>query len=212
MKLVVATLLMVSACVTTDAAPEPTGALGDPACHWLDAPVPDAIAVVRHGNAHCTGTLIESTTVLTAAHCTRDGVDDVDLAGVTHGVASVNELTNANYPTLDYAIITLASPSEATPLPIVRYTPGVLARVWGFGCGGFGGPPLARVLATPEGLWPWDQVEQTGMCLCPGDSGGPMVTDEGVVGFLIGTLVDEGESEPSPHGPHIFQYADTREF
>lgn len=134
------------------------------------------------------------------------------LGGLDVAIASVDALTDQNYPTLDYATITLAQASDVAPLPIARYEAGVLARVWGFGCGGFEGAPLARVLATPAGVWPWDQVEQTGMCLCPGDSGGPMVTDRGVVAFLTGTLAPIGSGEPNPHGPHLFTYADTREF
>lgn len=207
----VATLALLCACVDTDAG-QGAPALGDPSCHWLDAPVPAAIAVVRHAGGRCTGTLIERDVVLTAAHCVRLGSVSVELEGLSVPIASVDVLTDANYPTLDYATITLAASPDVEPLPVARYEPGELAHVWGFGCGGFDGPPLARVLATPVGVWPWDQVEQTGMCLCPGDSGGPMVTDRGVVAFLTGTLVAIGSHEPNPHGPHLFTYADTREF
>ncbi|CAI6341141.1 unnamed protein product [Periconia digitata] len=83
---------------------------------------PFIVAISRSGNAHCGGSLIDSTTVVTAAHCTqpyavntltiRAGSLQRTSGGVTSNVASkrVHPNYNANTYENDIAVIKLSTP------------------------------------------------------------------------------------------------------
>ena len=136
------------------------GGAADPA-RW-----PFAAAILREGRLHCGGSVIAPTKVLTAAHCVlgfdrsslRVATGRARLAESTAGQMSpvVGAAIHPDYRTTlrhDVAVLTLASPSTATPIALPSpadaaafTTPGRQLRVSGWGARNPFGGSLAKIL------------------------------------------------------------------
>lgn len=177
---------------------------------------------------NCTGTLIGSQWVLTAAHCSR-GIDDTDgrftVGGQTYSTEQI--FIHPNYrprkfnsnKANDIALWKLSEPVVGVdPSPIFRDTPqvGTLLTLVGFGSGGslqgetgdygtkrVGTTPLEKVTKTRI-RWVFDQPtdSNTGH----GDSGGPAFIQVSGT-FYVAGVTSGGTKQNASKGDHSF---DTR--
>ncbi|MFQ5558195.1 MAG: trypsin-like serine protease, partial [Acidimicrobiales bacterium] len=195
-----------------------------------DADVPWLAAVMDAGIPHplnkaatfCTGALITPTHVITAGHCITDasagsfevavGIADLGTVTAADRIA-VTAITHpdwlGNSGDTDLAILTLATPSAATPLPLFdELSPaGRVIDVYGWGAistSPTAYPAIARTadmaITTSPGATTscgfaslvdhqhqlcFDDTDQSP---CFGDSGGPLVYTEGSVEYLVGAV------------------------
>lgn len=156
-----------------------------------------AIVRIRSASgAGCTATLIGPKTLITAAHCVKEGekVSFTAVTGVTYtGVGD----RHIEYPgkDVDIALIYLDKAVEGIKPMSIRSdrfeTKGMKLNIFGYGCtqpGGSGGNDgvLRTGIATVTGATTFDLIS-TGAGLCYGDSGGPVFyEDEKGVLWLIG--------------------------
>lgn len=188
---------------------------------------PWAVAITDDaGNQYCGGTLVTPVKVVTAAHCTYDQSTNqprpteslraitgrADLRtdnGQEHEVDRV--WTAPDYRTFtqgqDIAVLTLSSPAQEKPLPMVGpgetapYRPGTPGRIYGWGRTSESAPssPQLRSVGIPVAEHPYCKhaypeydprgqfcagLPQGGKDACAGDSGGPYVVDDRLVGVV----------------------------
>lgn len=151
----------------------------------------------------CSGAVLDSTTVITAKHCTAtEGPLSVAIGSSTSCPdGEVDVVARVLHPELDLALLTLAEnvvdAFDIVPLVVDRsdrYGAGALVQIAGFGLDGVADRPGRRLFATtsvsdvePAFLSVSAQLGLTGAC--SGDSGGPaLVRDEEGRAAVIGVL------------------------
>ena len=138
----------------------------------------------------------ESRTVATAYHCVAMGLRPRIEA--RSGAVAVGDVI-AKDPAHDLALIRVALPDTVPGLPLREGAPEVGEPIWAFGhpFGVATGGKLSNLLVwsasrgVVSGVGPW--LIQTDAALNPGNSGGPLVDDEGrVVGIVSRKIKGEG--------------------
>jgi hypothetical protein len=188
---------------------------------------PSVGIVGDRSDGFCSGTLINATHVLTAAHCV-DGMGATagrfTVGGATYSTSAVVPHPNYNDNQFgtdranDIAIMRLTQPvSGVAPSLVFRGTPqvGQMLTLVGFGAGGsgenghngdfgtkrIGTTPIEQVTRTLI-HWTFDRGESD---TAPGDSGGPAFVQAGGVYYVAG--ITSGGSGPNGYGSESF---DTR--
>jgi hypothetical protein len=208
--------LAAGGCEGPDSAVESTGQpIIAGALDTHDSAMMEMIAVKGNAAARCTATLITPRILLTAAHCVAEtsgysyvvfpGNDDNDVSAkdVLQVKAAVydpkfGDPRNGH----DLAVIVLAAPSAIPPVPINRaaldQAVGKPARYVGYGLSN--GVTQSGAGVKREATAPIAQISKTLVLIgpnphgaCNGDSGGPMLFDDGngeaIIG--IGSFVDD---------------------
>ncbi len=152
------------------------------------------IILISSGGARCTATIVGPKTVLTAAHCAKNGATvKFTYKGVSH---SAKVYRSKLYPRKDHDVALAFSEkefAESCPYSIGGVSKkGEEVEIFGYGCtkpGGGGGMDgkLRYGKAEITGFSGYDFVSGKGAALCFGDSGGPAfaVSSDGQK-FLLG--------------------------
>lgn len=169
----------------------------------------------------CTGTVIASDAVLTAAHCVTGGVKAVRvIAGAqavavasTHPVASFREEDEGS---LDVAIVRTVGPLGVAPMPILTSRdaiPGEQAVIAGYGLDDVGadGALKASTMTVSRLNDNFIIMDFTGAGgnTCSGDSGGPLLVQQGGEWVIVG-VTSGGTGDESCRGAGTSDFARLR--
>jgi secreted trypsin-like serine protease len=182
---------------------------GTPCALPGQTPVVVFVAARRDGSSlYCSGTLISSTRILTAAHCLPSDVTRVSTP-VWQADGSAREMRAARWVTHpeyqetsagllnDVAVITLSSPMPAPPMPLLVSNPSAQGQQ--VFIAGWGGPNYELVagyarLTIVNALHVGYDYTGNGSNTCPGDSGGPMYRAVGGTYGVVG-ITSSGTSQ-----------------
>ncbi len=153
---------------------------------------PAPVAFVKAGEGHGSGVFIAPDVVITARHVV-DGETDLRVIDVTGGLHNVVKVEISK--TSDFARLTLDKPANVEPSPVDCKKPDVLTQLK------IVGYPLDLSLQTRfvrvSGYGHLDDFDYgegyvlwTDGTVIPGDSGGPVFSDHGVVGLVSGIIVN----------------------
>jgi len=174
------------------------------------------IAFIAGADFTCSGTLIGPREILTAAHCIEGRAVDyiVYVGGANYAVSEMafNSLfdpdgsTESSNSQFDVGMILLSqNVTNVPPIPIASslpLTPGISGTVFGFGTNELGATDqpfinekAGRILlsSVADGMFS-SSMEDTGVTVCSGDSGGPVISTLNGVPMVIG-VVSTGDSQ-----------------
>lgn len=188
------------ACAILAAATDNAAAIINGTASWMSG---HTVQVVARSGRICTGVVIDSTAVVTAAHCAGYGAT-ILAGGAPAKVTSVtNSIVRADGTRIrvagDAAILKLAAPIYASPVNVGSGISGTSFTVAGFGTtseehpGAVGALHEASLVrAGPNALIDPHRQGQIGASACFGDSGGPVIQGGALVGIITRA------SHPSP--------------
>jgi len=176
-------------------------------------------ALMQDGEAYCTGTLVDPTTVVTAAHCNPDGsaagIQFAFGADVRDGGNGINLVNVTNHPQYDdvdivndIAVLKLEHAVDVTPIPVMNQTMGQdwIGRDVTFVGYGITGPNDEVTGVKRSVVIPLTEVAETtftyaspGKNTCQGDSGGPaLALVDG--GFRLIGVTSYGDQDCAEYG------------
>jgi V8-like Glu-specific endopeptidase len=179
------------------------------------------VGVTEEGEHQCTGTVVGSNVVLTAAHCgTHEAVTAVEVQGKVYS----GQFFKHPKSSIDLAVIVTERPiKQAKPLRIGgKPAVGDELVLLGFGCDstdGTGGGSLAVGKSEVTEVIEYQMVSGLrgeGTLLCPGDSGGPSLSKVGKKWLVSGVHAAVGvEASGEIIGPNydtLTTLSDSRKF
>ncbi len=175
------------------------------------------VAYIETDNFTCSGTLVAPTKILTAAHCIGGPAENyaVLVAGNWYSVNEIGQhqsydqegTTEASNSKFDVGMITLsAAVTNVPPIPIANASPlapGLRGTVYGFGTNqyssdsqpkNFGKTGRVVVSSVAEGMFETDAWD-TGVTVCSGDSGGPVIAVINSFPSVIGVVSTSGSGD-----------------
>ena len=161
-------------------------------CDFQHFTPPPQVGLLVWGDRYCTASYVSEHALLTAAHC----VDGPRRDGYFRSIGVEWPLDIAFLARdVDVAVVYLPQGPDIAPLQIGETTPDEpeLLVSWGTGCRLDREPAARTVYGTT------DRAVGSGVCVCPGDSGGPLIAADGeVVGVLSGSALNgQGMDDPS---------------
>ncbi len=179
---------------------------------------PAVVALLSHGQVFCTGVLITSHVVLTAAHCVDPtppdqvyfGAKPSDKSGTLVAVTDSKEFPDFDQDTLanDVALVALADAAPAAPLPVrtgeldASFV-GMPIRIVGFGAQAANDAGNIRKRSGATKIESYDadtfKFEPGPSQTCSGDSGGPALATLGGKEAIVG-VTSSGDVDCKTYG------------
>jgi S1-C subfamily serine protease len=184
-------------------APATTSIVNGQQCSPADTPVVklNMRASDNSALASCTGTIIASRAILTAAHCVTGGAPTILVfLGVGDQLPAQSWVAHPDYQgsgtnSPDVAVIFMPSDLPRPPMPLLtsrdaRVGETVVVAGWGVDAVNIAptqGPRAgSTTLTAVESLFLQTRYNQSAASICPGDSGGPILAQENGVWAIAG--------------------------